>query len=144
MTTVTNYFDAAESSDRLLVEARESIESSAIVRDEFVITDLETDRHRYSCSETTSRYVNSLQVWLTDIEAGREAIERESERLLAGGWVEVKTDGVEGERRMYMGPSGFSLGMTVWTDVDGAAGLTFTVDSVCVPNPNDRPSTWGK
>lgn len=144
MTTVTDYYIAVQSSDRLLADARESIEESAVVRDEFVITDLDTDRHRYSCSDTTSRYVNSLRVWLTDIEAGRDAIDRESARLRAGGWAEVNGDGGGGERQMYMGPAGFSLAMTVWTDADGAAGMTFTVDSVCVPNPEDKPATWGK
>ncbi len=144
MTTVTDYYAAAASSDRLLADARGSLDEAAIVREELAITDLDTDRHRYTCSETTSRYVNSLRVWLTDPEAGREAIQREAMRLSDGGWVEVNADDRLSESRFFMGPSGFSLRMSVWTDDDDTAGVVFTVDSVCVPNPSDQSSTWGK
>lgn len=142
--TAADYVAVAEASDRLLADAREAIDESAIVREERVITDLETDRHRYSCSETTSRYVNSLQVWLTDIEAARNAVSLEALRLAESDWVEVSGDDRLSESRFFMGPAGFSLRMSVWTDRAGDSGVTFTVDSVCVPNPSDRPSTWGK
>ncbi len=142
--TAADYAAVAEASDRLLADAREAIDESDIVREERAITDLETDRHRYSCSETTSRYVNSVSVWLTDIEAGRDAISREALRLAESDWVEVRGGDRLSESRFFMGPAGFSLRMGVWTDNAGDSGVTFTVDSVCVPNPSDRPSTWGK
>ena len=150
--TAADYQAVATASDQLLDDARNAIPADAVVREEVTVTDLEEDRHRLTCSDQTSQYRNDLTLWLAEGIDEIAIIDGLRDGYLADGWSRgLSPDEQAGNEQDPEGryiqtmrnPEGFGLSFGRGNDTDGTTLLQFTVYSPCVPNPTDKPSTWG-
>lgn len=150
--TAADYQATAADADRLLDEARSAMPEGAVAREEVTVHDLEEDRHRLRCSDHTSQYRNDLTLWLVDGVDEIAIIDGLRDAYLADGWSRgLSPDEQAGNEQDPEGryiqtmrsPEGFGLSFGRGTDTDGTTLLQFTVYSPCVPNPADKPTTWG-
>lgn len=150
--SAADYYAVAEASDRLLDEASSTVPTDAIVREEVAVTDLEEDRHRLTCSDQTSQYRNDVILWLAEGVDEIAIIDQLRDDYLADGWDRgLSPDEQAGREQDPEGryiqsmrsPEGFGLSLGRGNDVDGTTLLRFVVYSPCIPNPTDKPKTWG-
>jgi len=151
--TSADYQLIVDASEDVIADARVFIPESAIVKVEPTVTDLETDRHRMSCSDTTSQYTNIVRYFLVEGTDEVAIIEDIRDTYVAEGW--ERADSLEeslGEEQLPTGTyvqtlrSPEKFGLSVSRGDDGAGGtiLQMTVYSPCIGNPTDKPAGWGK
>lgn len=148
-----DYSTAISMTEMHLAEIRSRVPQDLVERDETVVTDLDRDAHRLTCSGTTSLYANRVNVWLT-LEADSVALVDElRDGLVSEGWVrsdsvEEQLDGEQDPRGLYQqlleSSFGFDVTLSRWATADEGEGIQIAVRSPCVPNPPDKPDYWGK
>jgi hypothetical protein len=63
--TSADYQVVVDASDAVLTEAGTFVPTSVVASTETAVADLETDRHRMPCGDTTSFYTNTVDYYLT-------------------------------------------------------------------------------
>lgn len=151
--TAANYQVIVDASEAVLSDAQSRLPEGVIAREEALVNDLETDTHRLTCSDTTSQYINTINMWLvsgTDEIAIIDGLRAEYE---GEGW--TRAPGVAEQSgqdqdptgryiQTLRSPDGFTLSIRRGDDTDGTVILQFAVYSPCIENPADKPTTWGK
>jgi len=151
--TSAEYQTVVDASEQLLDDAQAAIPDAAIVKVEQRVHDLETDRHRMSCSDSTSQYVNLRNVWVTPGFDAVAVLDDLRDRYLADGW--QRFPGVleqQGEQQdpegtyshILKSADGYGLTISRGSDTDGTTIVQLSVFSKCVGNPSDKPASWGK
>jgi hypothetical protein len=151
--TSSDYQLIVDASEEVITDARQFVPESVIVKVEPSVIDLETDRHRMSCSDDTSQYTNIVRYYLTDGTNEIAIIDEIRETYVADGW--ERADSLEeslGEEQLPTGtyaqtlrsPDNFGLSVARGDDGMGGAVVKMTVYSPCIGNPTDKPAGWGK
>jgi len=152
--TSADYQVVVDAAEQVVADtASEFIPESVIVKVEPTAVDLETDRHRMSCSDTTSQYTNIVRYYLQDGTDEIALIDEIRETYVAEGW--ERADSLEESLGEEQAPEGTyvqtlrspqNYGLSVGRGDDGVGGtiLTMTVYSPCIGNPTDKPAGWGK
>jgi hypothetical protein len=150
--TSADYQVLVDASELVLDSARSLVPAASIVRDEPRVSDLETDRHRMSCSDTTSQYVNIENLFLAPGTDEIAIVNELRSKFEADGWSRKESVAEQqGEEQDETGtyvqtlssPDGYGLSVSRGEDTDGSPIVQLTVYSPCIGNPTDKPSTWG-
>jgi hypothetical protein len=151
--TSTDYQVVVDASEEVIAEARKFIPESAIVKAEPSVTDLETDRHRMSCSDTTSQYTNIVRYYLAEGTDEIAIIDDIRETYVADGWQRASSleedlgeeqDPTSTYVQTLRSPEKYGLSVSRGDDGNGGTILQMTVYSPCIGNPTDKPAGWGK
>jgi peroxiredoxin len=152
--TSADYLVLVDAAEQVVADAAEQfVPESVIVTVEPTAVDLETDRHRMSCSDTTSQYTNTVRYYLVDGIDEIAIIDEIRDTYVAEGW--ERADSLEESMGEEQDPEGTyaqtlrspeNYGLSVSRGDDGAGGtiLQMTVYSPCIGNPSDKASGWGK
>jgi hypothetical protein len=152
--TSEDYLKVVDAAEQLVADTAEQfVPESVIVKVEPTAVDLETDRHRMSCSDTTSQYTNIVRYYLVDGTDEIAIIDEIRETYVAEGW--ERADSLEESLGEQQDPestyvqtlrSPENYGLSVSRGDDGAGGtiLQMTVYSPCIGNPTDKATGWGK
>ena len=150
--TSANYREVAEASEALLDSVRALLPASVVEHAERRVSDLEIDRHRMRCSDTTSQYVDIENVFLAAGTDEVALIDGIRSSLVLGGFRRLESvaeqRGLEQPAtgayvQVLKRPDGFGITLTRGEQPDGVRVLQLSVYSPCVANPVDRSSTWG-
>jgi hypothetical protein len=151
--TSADYQVVVDASEDVIAEARKFVPESAIVKAEPSVTDLETDRHRMSCSDTTSQYTNIVRYYLADGTDEIAIIDEIRETYVADGWTRASSleedlgeeqDPTSTYVQTLRSPEKYGLSVSRGDDGQGGTILQMTVYSPCIGNPTDKPTGWGK
>ncbi len=147
------YASAISTAEQHLADARELVPPSSVERAEALVTDLDRDAHRLTCSESTSLYVNAVNVWLVPGADSAAIVADVRDALVSSGW--TRSESVEEEltgdqdrdglfQQLLTGQDRYELTLSRWSSGVAEEGLQIAVRSPCVANPTDKPDTWGK
>ncbi len=151
--TSADYQLIVDASEDVIADARVFIPESVIAKVEPTVTDLETDRHRMSCSDTTSQYTNIVRYYLTGGTDEVAIIDDIRETYVAEGWERADSleeslgeeqDATSTYAQTLRSPDNFGLSVARGDDGMGGAVVKMTVYSPCIGNPTDKPAGWGK
>lgn len=153
MSHTRDYSSAIATAEQHLSDVRSRVPAGLVERDETIVTDLDRDAHRLTCSETMSLYTNAINVWLTAEGDSAGQVEALRDSLMAEGW--TRTDSIEEEltgeqdrdgiyQQLLANPEGYEITLSRWSTPQAGEGLQIDVRSPCVPNPSDKPDYWGK
>ncbi|PRY69201.1 hypothetical protein B0I08_103409 [Glaciihabitans tibetensis] len=152
--TSEDYQVVVDAAEQVVADAAEEfVPESVIVKVEPTVVDLETDRHRMSCSDTTSQYTNIVRYYLVDGTDEIALIDDIRETYVAEGWdrassLEEDLGEEQDPESTYVqtlrSPEDFGLSVSRGDDGNGGTTLKMTVYSPCIGNPTDKPSGWGK
>lgn len=147
------YASAISTAEQHLSDARELVPSTSVDRAETLVTDLDRDAHRLTCSESTSLYSNAVNVWLVPGADSAAIVADVRDALVSSGW--TRSESVEEEitgdqdgdglfQQLLTGQDRYELTLSRWSSGDVEEGLQIVVRSPCVANPADKPDTRGK
>ena len=148
-----DYASALSTAEQHLSDARDVVPSSLVERDETLVTDLDRDAHRLTCSSSTSLFTNAVNVWLVPGADSAAVVAELRDSLASSGWtrsesVEEDLTGVQDQEGLFQqllsDADGYELTLSRWSTSDTEQGLQIVVRSPCVANPADKPDTWGK
>jgi len=151
--TSADYQLLVDESENVITAAKKFIPEGAILSEDPSVTDLETDRHRLSCSDTTSQYTNRVNIALATGIDEIAIIDEMRDSYLGEGWERgdsVSEQMGEGEdptgryTQSMRNPDGYGLSISRGSTVDGGTNLQLVVYSPCIGNPTDKPNRWGK
>jgi hypothetical protein len=151
--TSADYQVVVDASEQVLADARAFLPEAAIVKADASVQDLETDRHRMSCSETTSQYTNRINYYLAEGTDEIAIIDEIRDKYIADGW--QRGDSVAEQMGKEQDPEGlypqslrstedYGLDLSRGDDGQGGTILQMSVYSPCIGNPTDKPNSWGK
>lgn len=152
-TMTSDYYTAIAESDRLMQEVSSWVARDAIEREEDVVTDLDTDHHRMTCSDTTSFYTNQRNMWLTPEVDPVAIVDHLRDELVAQGYARHDSvdelqgndqDPADGYSQIMQSPNGYLVTVSKWPDDAGIPGVSVEVMSPCVADPADKPDRWGR
>jgi hypothetical protein len=151
--TAADYEKVVEASEKLLDDAQSRLPDGVIEREESLVNDLDEDSHRLSCTDDTSQYVNTINMWLTEGTDEIAIIDDLRTQYEAEGWKRSPSGDEQDGRKQDEASSyiqtlrsaeDFGLSLRRGDDTDGTTILQFAVFSPCIPNPADKPSNWGR
>jgi hypothetical protein len=151
--TSTDYEVVVDASEKLLAEAGTFVPENLIVSTESSVKDLEVDRHRMPCSDTTSQYTNTVDYYLAAGTDEITIIETIRDTYVGEGW--QRGDSVAeqmGEEQdpegtyaqLLRSPEGYTLDVSRSDDGEGGTLIQASVFSPCIGNPTDKASSWGQ
>lgn len=151
--TAANYQIVVDASEAVLADAQSRLPQGVVEREERLVNDLDEDKHRLSCSGTTSQYINTINMWLLDGTDEIAIMDDLRDQYESEGWTRAASgDEQDGKEQDPTGsyiqtlknPEGFGLSLRRGEENDGTHILQFAVFSPCIDNPADKPSTWGR
>lgn len=151
--TAADYERVVKASEEVLDDAQSRLPDSVIEREESLVEDLDEDSHRLSCTDKTSQYVNTINMWLTPGTDEIAIIDDLRAQYEAEGWKRSPSgdeqdgnpqDEAGGYIQTLRSAEDFGLSLRRGDDTDGTTILQFAVFSPCIPDPADKPSNWGR
>ena len=151
--TAADYQVVVDASEKVLSDARAYIPEAAIVTADPLVKDLETDRHRMSCSDSTSQYTNRVNYFLAEGTDEIAIIDEIRAKYVADGWqrgdsVAEQTGKEQDPTGLYpqslLSPDNYGLDVSRGDDGQGGTIIQMSVYSPCIGNPTDKPDSWGR